>query len=157
MAVEIERKFLVKNHSYKEVSYKCVSIKQGFLNSNKNRVVRIRVSDDKGFITIKGKTSDNGLTRYEWEKEIDLKEANSLLNLCEKGIIIKNRYLVKFKDWIYEVDEFNGDNFGLVVAEVELKSEEEVFEKPEWLGKEVTGVPKYYNSELKNNSFKNWA
>ena len=107
MSVEIERKFLVKNNSYKAASYKCISITQGFLNSNKKRVVRIRIADDKGFITIKGKTSDNGLTRYEWEKEIDLKEANSLLNLCEKGIIIKNRYLVKFKDWIYEVDEFS--------------------------------------------------
>ena len=157
MSVEIERKFLVKNNSYKEVSYTCISIKQGFLNSDKNRVVRIRIADDKGFITIKGKTSDNGLTRYEWEKEIDFKEAISLLNLCEEGIIIKKRYLIKFKDWVYEVDEFNGDNLGLVVAEVELKSEDEVFEKPKWLGKEVTGVPKYYNSELKNNSFKNWA
>lgn len=157
MSLEIERKFLVKNDSYKKASYKCISITQGFLNSNKNRVVRIRIADNKGYITIKGLSSKNGTTRYEWEKEIELIEAKSLLNLCEKGVIIKKRYLINHNEWLYEVDEFDGDNKGLVIAEIELKNEKEIFEKPEWLGKEVTGVTKYYNSELKNNSFKNWA
>jgi CYTH domain-containing protein len=157
MSVEIERKFLVKNDSFKELSYRCISITQGFLNSDKNRVVRIRITDDKGFITIKGITSNDGTSRYEWEKEIELDEAKSLLNLCEKGVILKKRYLINHKEWVYEIDVFNGDNLGLVVAEVELKSKDEFFEKPDWLGIEVTGVTKYYNSELKNNPFKNWA
>ena len=157
MSVEIERKFLVKNLSFIKESFKCISIRQGFLNSDKNRVVRIRVANDKGYITIKGKSSKNGVTRYEWEKEIDLDEANSLLSLCEVGIIEKKRYLVKFKKWVYEIDVFNADNEGLIVAEIELKSEGESFDEPQWLGKEITGITKYYNSELKKNPFKNWA
>ncbi|MCF6278818.1 MAG: CYTH domain-containing protein [Flavobacteriaceae bacterium] len=157
MLLEIERKFLVKNNSYKEESFKCLSINQGFLNSNRNRVVRVRVVDDKGFITIKGKSNKKGTTRFEWEKEISLKEAKKLLKLCEKGVIKKTRYLVRVENHIYEVDVFKRKNKGLVVAEIELNSESELFLKPSWLGEEVTGEIKYYNSELSKNPFKNWA
>ncbi len=157
MSIEIERKFLVKNDLYKKESFKCAKIKQGFLNSNKNRVVRIRIIDSKGFITIKGISSKNGLTRFEWEKEIDCNEAKSLLYLCEKGVIEKNRYFVNYDSHIYEIDEFIGENEGLVVAEIELKTEDENFKKPSWLGQEVTGITKYYNSELSKKAFKNWT
>ena len=157
MSIEIERKFLVKNDSYKTESFKVLTIKQGFLNSNKNRVVRIRISDDKGFITIKGISSKDGTSRFEWEKEISLDEATNLLLLCEKTVIEKNRYLIKIKNHIYEVDEFLGSNKGLVIAEIELNSIDELFLKPTWLGKEVTGIPKYYNSEISKNPFKNWT
>ncbi len=157
MAIEIERKFLVLNDNYKTESYKSYNIKQGFLNSDKNRIVRVRITDNKGFITIKGLSSTNGLSRYEWEHEISLKDAESLLKLCEPGIIEKKRYLINFKKYLFEIDVFLGDNKGLVIAEVELKSESETFDHPSWLGKEVTGDIKYYNAELKNNPFKNWA
>lgn len=157
MLLEIERKFLVKNNSYKDESFKCLSIKQGFLNSNKNRVVRVRVVDDKGFITIKGKSNKKGTTRFEWEKEISMKDAKRLLKLCEKGIIKKKRYLVKIKNHTYEVDVFKNKNKGLIIAEVELGNATELFSKPSWLGEEVTGIVKYYNSELSKNPFKNWT
>jgi len=157
MSIEIERKFLVKNNSYKKESYKHLNIKQGFLNSNKNRVVRIRIIDNRGFITIKGISSDNGLSRYEWEKEITINDAQDLLSICEKGVIEKNRYLVKCSNHIFEVDEFIGENDGLIIAEVELKSEDEKFCKPKWLSKEVTGIAKYYNSELSKKPFKEWV
>ena len=157
MSIEIERKFLVKNSSFKEKGVKCLHIKQGFLNSDKNRVVRIRIVGDKGFITIKGKSSKNGLSRFEWEKEINLQEAESLFDLCEVGVIQKKRYLINHKSSLYEVDVFLGENDGLIIAEVELKSETELFSKPQWLGEEVTGIAKYYNSELSRNPFKNWA
>jgi len=157
MSLEIERKFLVKNDSYKKESFKYLSIKQGFLNSNKNRVVRVRVVDNKGFITIKGKSNKKGTIRFEWEKEISIKEAKQLLKLCEKGIVKKKRYLVRVENHIYEIDVFKRDNKGLVIAEVELNSEDETFVKPKWLGKEVTGIIKYYNSKLSKNPFKNWV
>ena len=157
MAIEIERKFLIKNDSYKPESFKKLSIKQGFLNSDKNRIVRIRVVDDKGFITVKGISSKDGTSRFEWEKEISSKDAESLLNLCEETIIEKNRYLVKSGIHTFEVDEFSGNNSGLIVAEVELISVNDEYLKPDWLGEEVTGIVKYYNSELSKNPFKNWA
>lgn len=157
MNLEIERKFLVLNDSYKTISKNSYLIKQGFLNSDKNRVVRVRITDDKSFLTIKGKSTDNGLSRYEWEKEINLSDAMSLLKLCEDGIIEKRRYLVPYKKHIFEIDEFFGENSGLVIAEVELESVNQDIEKPKWLGKEVTGDTKYYNTELKKNPFKNWA
>ncbi|PHR73255.1 MAG: adenylate cyclase [Lutibacter sp.] len=157
MQIEIERKFLVKDTSFKNKSFKCLSIKQGFLNSNKNRVVRIRIVDDKGFITIKGKSSKNGLSRFEWEKKIPMKEAKKLLKLCEKEVIKKSRYLVKVENHTFEVDIFKGGNKGLIIAEIELSHEKESFSKPDWLGKEVTGEAKYYNSELSKVPFKNWA
>lgn len=157
MSVEIERKFLVKNDSFKQESFQKKYIKQGFLNSDKNRVVRIRVSDDKAFITVKGKSNIEGTTRFEWEKEILKDEAEKLLLLCEPSLIEKTRYLVKKGKHIFEIDEFYGDNNGLIVAEIELSSENEKFDKPSWLGKEVTGVLKYYNSILSKDPFKNWA
>jgi adenylate cyclase len=156
MAVEIERKFLVKKHTFKQEAFQKNSIKQGFLNSDKNRVVRIRIKDKNAFITVKGKSNTSGTTRFEWEKEIDKDEAEKLLLLCESGLIDKTRYLVKKGKHIFEIDEFYGENQGLIVAEIELNSENEPFEKPHWLNKEVTGDLKYYNSVLSKNPFKNW-
>ena len=156
MNIEIERKFLVKNLNYKSESFEKKHIKQGYLNSDKNRTVRIRASDDTGFITIKGKSNKNGTSRFEWEKEIPITEAEELLLLCEPTIIEKTRYLIKVGYHTFEVDEFAGDNSGLVVAEVELNAEDEVFEKPNWLSKEVTGDLKYYNSSISKLPFINW-
>jgi len=153
MNLEIERKFLVKNNSYIKKSFKKTYIQQGFLNSDKHRVVRIRITDDTAFITIKGISNTSGTTRFEWEKEIDKKEALLLLDLCEERIIKKNRYYIKKNNHIFEVDEFLGDNKGLVIAEIELTNENEIFIKPSWLGKEVTGIKKYYNTAIsKKNS-----
>ncbi len=156
MSLEIERKFLVKNTDFKKESYKKQLIKQGFLNSDKNRIVRIRVSDDKAFITIKGKSNTSGTTRFEWEKEINKTEAENLLLLCEESIIEKIRFYIKKGIHTFEVDEFLGENKGLIIAEVELNSENEKFEKPSWLNKEVTGNVKYYNSNISKHPFKNW-
>jgi CYTH domain-containing protein len=156
MSLEIERKFLVKNNDFKKESYQKTTIKQGYLNSDKNRTVRIRVTDEKAFITIKGKSNSAGTTRFEWEKEIDKTEAEQLLLLCEPSIIDKTRFLVKNEHHIFEVDEFYGDNKGLIVAEIELVSENESFKKPNWLGKEVTGDLKYYNSSISKFPFKEW-
>ncbi len=156
MGVEIERKFLVKSSAFKKDSFQKIYIKQGFLNSDKERTVRIRVTGGKGFITVKGKSNKAGTTRFEWEKEISLSDTNKLLSLCESGIIEKYRYLVKHGHHQYEVDEFYGDNKGLIVAEVELSDAQEVFEKPHWLSKEVTGIAKYYNSKLSKFPYKNW-
>jgi adenylate cyclase len=156
MSLEIERKFLVKNEEFKKEAYQKKLLKQGYLNSDKNRTVRVRIADDRGFITIKGKSNSTGTTRFEWEKEIDTLEAEQLLLLCEPSIIDKTRFYVKSENHIFEVDEFYSDNQGLIVAEIELNSENEQFKKPYWLGKEVTGKIKYYNSSLSKNPFKNW-
>lgn len=156
MSLEIERKFLVKNEDFKTDAYQKKLLKQGYLNSDKNRTVRVRIADDKGFITLKGKSNSTGTTRFEWEKEIDLLEAEQLLLLCEPSVIDKTRFYVKSENHIFEVDEFYSDNQGLIVAEIELNSENEQFKKPSWLGKEVTGNIKYYNSSLSKNPFKNW-
>lgn len=156
MALEIERKFLVKDNSYKLECSNVFEIKQGFLNSNKNRVVRIRTINQIAYITIKGLSSNNGTTRYEWEKEIPYNEALELLQLCEEGIIEKKRYHVKSSNHIFEVDEFFGENKGLLIAEVELKTANEAFKKPNWLGKEVTGKTQYYNSELSKRPYSTW-
>lgn len=156
MAIEIERKFLVKSTDFKQQAFQKNYIKQGFLNSDKERVVRVRVKDNTGFLTIKGASNSNGTTRFEWEKEIDKNEANALFNLCEKGIIEKYRYLIKIDNHTFEVDEFLGNNNGLLVAEVELENENEHFTKPEWLGEEVTGIPKYYNSNLSKLPYNKW-
>ena len=156
MTFEIERKFLVISDQYKQEAYKKSYIKQGFLNSKKERVVRVRIKDDTGFLTIKGASNKSGTTRFEWEKEIDLKEAQDLFNLCEEGIIEKYRYLVKENNHIYEVDDFLGENRGLVIAEIELENENDQFSKPNWLGKEVTGSVKYYNSNLSKLPFSKW-
>ena len=153
---EIERKFLVVSEDFKKEAFKNFSIKQGFLNTDPERTVRLRITGDKAFITIKGKSSKNGLSRFEWEKEIDVKEAEALFELCEPGIIEKTRYLVKAGDFVFEIDEFYGENEGLKVAEIELNKETDSFEKPQWLGTEVTGEIKYYNSQLSKNPYKNW-
>ncbi|APG60725.1 CYTH domain-containing protein [Christiangramia salexigens] len=153
---EIERKFLVEGDTFKKEATKKLYFVQAYLNTDPDRTIRIRITDDNAFITIKGRSSSNGLSRYEWEKEIDVNEAKELLNLCEDGKIEKYRYLVPKGDHIFEVDEFHGDNEGLVLAEVELGSEEEDFEKPRWIKQEVTGNSAYYNSSLISNPFKNW-
>ncbi|ARV09814.1 adenylate cyclase [Winogradskyella sp. PC-19] len=154
---EIERKFLVKSEAFKDQAFNAYDIKQGFLNSAPERAVRIRLKKDKGILTIKGKSSEDGLSRFEWEKEIPKTEAEALLLLCEKGIIDKTRYEVKVGNHTFEVDEFYGDNQGLIIAEVELNSKTETFEKPDWLGKEVTGEIKYYNSNLSRLPFIDWT
>ena len=154
--VEIERKFLVKNEDFKAEFYQKNRITQGFLNTDPLRTVRIRIKDETAFLTVKGKNNEAGLSRFEWEKEIDKTEAEALLKLCEPGMIDKTRFLVKSASHIFEVDEFYGENEGLIVAEVELASETENFEKPKWLGQEVTRDPKYYNSQLSKNPYKSW-
>lgn len=153
---EIERKFLVVSEDFKNEAFKNSRIKQGFLNTHPGRTVRLRITGDKAFITIKGKSSKNGLSRFEWEKEIDIDEAEALFELCEPGIIEKIRYLVKAGDFVFEIDEFYGENEGLKVAEIELNKETDTFEKPQWLGREVTGEIKYYNSQLSKKPYKNW-
>ncbi|WMI66796.1 CYTH domain-containing protein [Aestuariibaculum sp. YM273] len=154
--IEIERKFLVTSESFKAEAFKETRIIQGFLNTDKARTVRVRLKGTQGFLTVKGPSSQDGLERFEWEKEISKTEAEALLKLCEEGVIDKTRYEVKVGAHVYEIDEFYGDNDGLVVAEVELETKEEDFEKPEWLGAEVTGDIKYYNSQLSKYPFKLW-
>lgn len=154
--IEIERKFLVLSDVYKSEAFKSTRIAQAFLNSDKNRTVRVRIKGDEGFLTIKGKSSEDGVSRFEWEKEISLSDAEALLPLCEEGHIDKIRYEVKMGDHVFEVDEFFGENTGLSVAEVELNHISEDFMKPEWLGEEVTGQLKYYNSQLSKHPYQNW-
>src|SRR5690554_1182488 len=154
--IEIERKFLVKNEAFKDEAFEQIYIKQGFLNSDKKRTVRIRITNSHGMLTVKGLSDDNGLSRFEWEKEISKTDAEALFKLCEEGIIEKTRYLVKKGNHTFEVDEFYGDNEGLIIAEIELNHTTEIFIKPEWLGKEVTGITKYYNSQLSKQPYKNW-
>lgn len=156
MALEIERKFLVVDDSYKQMAYSFSRIAQGYICSARGRTVRVRIRDGKGYLTIKGPAEEGGLSRYEWEKEISLVEAEELMKLCEPGMIDKTRYLVQSGNHTFEVDEFYGDNEGLVVAEVELKCENEPFEKLSFIGKEVTGDVKYYNSYLMKSPYKNW-
>lgn len=156
MTVEIERKFLVTSNDFKKQALKSYSIKQGFLNSHKERTVRVRLKKDSGYLTVKGKSSDDGLVRFEWETEITKEEAEQLLELCEVGIIDKTRHEVNFGSHTFEIDEFFGDNKGLVIAEVELQSTNEDFNKPNWLGKEVTGDVRYYNSQLSKQPYKDW-
>jgi adenylate cyclase len=154
--IEIERKFLVKSEEYKNSSFEKNEIAQGYLNSNPDRTVRVRIKGNQGYLTIKGKGNETGMSRLEWEKEIPVDEARTLMNICESGVITKIRYEIKFGNHVYEVDEFFGENEGLVIAEIELKSEDETFEKPDWLGEEVTNNEKYYNSYLSNYPYKNW-
>lgn len=156
MAQEIEKKFLVKSDAFKAQASKETRITQGYLSSIPERTVRVRVKGSKGFITIKGIGSASGASRYEWEKEIPVEEVEELLKICEPGVIDKTRYEVKAGPFKYEIDEFYGENQGLTVAEIELTSENDSFEKPEWLGEEVTGDVKYYNSMLMKNPFTKW-
>ena len=152
---EIERKFLVAGDFRGEVSG-ASHIVQGYLSSARGRTVRVRLRDDRGWITVKGPAQ--GLTRIEWEKEIPAEEARLLLSLCEPGIIDKTRHLVPSADGkhTWEVDEFHGDNAGLLVAEIELASEDDAFPRPAWLGEEVTGDRRYYNSSLTKCPYKDW-
>jgi adenylate cyclase len=154
--IEIERKFLVKNESFKAEAFTQNRITQGYLSSIPERTVRVRVKGDKAYLTIKGMTNETGMSRFEWEKEIPVDEAKSLLFLCEKGVIDKTRYEVKINQHVYEVDAFHGENNGLIIAEIELDSETEAFEKPNWLGQEVTNDKRYYNSNLSLNPYSNW-
>lgn len=155
MAQEIERKFLVKG-DFKPFAHKSTRIMQGYLSSVPGRTVRVRVKGDQGFITVKGIGNASGTSRYEWEKEIPVAEAQELLSICEPGMIDKTRFLVESGKHTFEVDEFYGNNLGLVIAEVELASEGEPFEKPAWLGEEVTGDVRYFNSMLMKNPYLQW-
>ena len=156
MFQEIERKFLVKG-DFKSHSHCCRRIVQGYMCSDSVRTVRVRIYGDKGYITVKGRNHVGELARFEWEKEISVHEAEALLELCEPGVIGKYRYLVQSEGHVFEVDEFYGDNEGLVVAEVELTSEDEAFMRPDWLGDEVTGDPRYYNSYLSVHPYNTWG
>lgn len=155
MGLEIERKFLIKEKLFNPTSKPAI-IKQGFLSDDPDRSVRIRITDNKGFITIKGRYDAAGLSRFEFEKEILHDEALDLLKLCKNIIIEKRRYNIKVVNHIFEVDIFQKENEGLMVAEVELDDIHENFDIPEWLGKEVTGDPKYYNLRLSEKPFKTW-
>jgi len=154
--IEIERKFLVLNDSYKQEAFVQKRIVQGYLSSVPERTVRVRIKGGQGYLTIKGKSNDAGTSRLEWEKEITVADAEQLLALCEKGAIDKIRHEVKAGSHTFEVDEFFGENAGLTVAEVELSDENEAFEKPHWLGKEVTGTERYYNAYLSRNPYNTW-
>jgi adenylate cyclase len=155
MATETERKFLVECDYRGDVT-ESSRIVQGYLSSVAERTVRVRIRGERGYLTIKGVGNDSGLSRYEWEREIPLAEAEELLPLCEPGLIDKTRHLVPVGDHVYEVDEFHGENAGLVVAEIELAGEAETFEKPAWLGREVTGEVAYYNAMLMRRPYSTW-
>ncbi|GEM54240.1 adenylate cyclase [Flavobacterium branchiophilum] len=154
--LEIERKFKVTSNDFKTAASTSNEIAQGYLNDHPDRTVRVRIKGAKAFLTIKGKSNAAGTTRFEWEKEIPVHEAQDLLLLCEKGVIQKKRYEVSIGQHVFEVDEFFGDNQGLIIAEIELTTENEVFEKPLWLGTEVTGDERYYNAYLSQNPFVMW-
>ena len=155
MATETERKFLVEGDYRADVT-ESSRIVQGYLSSVAERTVRVRIRSERGYLTVKGAGNDSGLSRYEWEREIPLAEAEELLALCEPGVIDKTRHLVPAGRHLYEVDEFHGDNAGLVVAEIELADETEAFEKPAWLGREVTGEVAYYNAMLMRRPYAGW-
>lgn len=152
---EIERKFLVVGE-YKSLAYNRTHIEQGYFATDQGKTVRIRIRDDKGFLTIKGPVRSNGLTRYEFETELPIDDAHELMKLCLPGRVNKDRWLVKSGKHIVEVDEFFDKNEGLVIAEIELESEDEPYEKPDFIGKEVTGDPRYYNKYLLTRPYKTW-
>ncbi|MBO5664618.1 MAG: CYTH domain-containing protein [Bacteroidaceae bacterium] len=154
--LEIERKFIVTSDSYKALAFSSDRIAQGYICREGGNSARVRVRGDKGYITIKGPSLDGGLSRFEWEKEIPVDEALELLKLCHDGIIDKTRHLVKCGAHTFEVDEFFGDNEGLTIAEVELGDANEEFEKPDFIGEEVTGDKRYYNSRLTRFPYKSW-
>ncbi len=155
--LEIERKFLVTG-PFKDKAYDATRIQQGYIASGRGRTVRVRVRGDRGYLTIKGPSNLAGLARFEWEREISLTDARELMGICEPGIIDKTRYLVKSPDGrhVWEVDEFYGENEGLVMAEIELNSEDESYAKPDFIGREVTGDRRFYNSHLRQNPYKLW-
>jgi len=156
MTIEIERKFLVKDN-FKNLAIRKYRIAQGFLSTVPERTVRIRISENRGFITVKGISDNEGVSRFEWEKEISKIEAENLLALCEKIIIEKVRYIIpSSNNLFFEVDEFLGENKGLIIAEIELPNANTFFKKPKWLGEEVTGQAKYYNAMLAKKPFNKW-
>ena len=155
MPREIERKFLVTGE-YKSQAFAHSRIVQGYICSARGRTVRVRLRDGRGYLTIKGASDAAGMSRYEWEKEISREEAEELMKLCEEGVIDKTRYLVRSGSHVFEVDEFYGDNEGLVMAEVELASEDEPFDRPAIIGREVTGDVRYYNSQLMKHPYREW-
>lgn len=155
--LEIERKFLVKSSDFKDQAFAQNKIAQGYLSSIPERTVRVRIKGTRGFLTIKGIGQLGGMSRFEWENEIPLEEAQELLKLCEKGKIEKTRFEIKSGNHVFEVDEFYGENEGLIMAEIELESETDTFEKPNWLGEEVTNDERYYNAYLSKHPFKDWT
>ena len=155
MNIETERKFLVLDDSYKAQAVESHRIRQGYIAHDMGRSVRVRILDDKGILTVKGPFIGVG-SRPEWEKEISLQEAEELFLICKPGSIDKTRWIVPAGERKFEVDEFHGENEGLVMAEIELESQDEAFERPSWLGEEVTGDPRFYNGYLARNPFKNW-
>jgi CYTH domain-containing protein len=154
--IEIERKFLVLSDDFIQEAFSKKRIVQAYLNSNPERSVRVRIKEDRAYLTIKGQGNATGTTRLEWETEIPVRDADKLLLICEEGVIDKIRYEIKVGRHVYEVDVFTGENEGLIIAEIELQSEDEAFEKPNWLGQEVTNDKRYYNAYLSKNPFKNW-
>ncbi len=154
--IEVERKFLVTSEDFKKGATSELHIQQGFLSTDPERTVRVRLQNGSGKITVKGISDRAGISRFEWEREISSDEASKLLKLCAGTIISKTRYCIPIGNHIYEVDVFEVVNSGLIVAEVELEDPDEPFEKPSWLGEEVTGDPKYYNAQLSINTFKQW-
>lgn len=154
--IEIERKFLVLSDDFIAEAFSKKRIVQGYISSHPDRTVRVRIKGDKGFITIKGKGNLSGTTRLEWEREIGLLEAETLLTLCESEMIEKIRHEIKVGNHVFEVDVFLGENEGLLMAEIELEDENESFEKPLWLGKEVTNDERFYNAYLSKNPFTKW-
>ena len=155
MAQEIERKFLVIG-DFKSQAFEQSRIVQGYISSARGRTVRVRIRNGRGYLTIKGASNESGTSRYEWEKELSLHEAEELMKLCEPGVIDKTRYLVRSGEHIFEVDEFYGENEGLIVAEGELNAEDEAFVKPSFIGQEVTGDVRYYNSQLMKKPYTTW-
>ena len=156
MNLEIERKFLVCDDRFKRQAVRAVRMRQGYIASDAGRTVRVRIAGDRGFLTVKGPSAD-GISRLEWEREIPLADAEELFVFCKEGVIDKTRYIVPTgggRRW--EVDEFYGDNDGLVVAEIELGRPDEPFDRPDWLGEEVTGDRRYYNSHLSKNPYHQW-
>lgn len=156
MGVEIERKYAVTGE-FKSLSTDCTRIVQGYLCSDGVRTIRVRIRGEKGYITIKGKSLHGGLARFEWEKEIPCKEAEQLLTLCDGAVIDKHRFLVPYAGHTFEIDEFHGDNEGLVIAEVELQSENEQVVLPPFVGREHTGESRYYNACLRKHPYKDWT
>ena len=155
MQIETERKFLVTDDSYKAQAVRSYSIRQGYIAHDSGRSVRVRIRDGQGILTVKGPHLSEA-SRPEWEKELTLQEAEELFLLCKPGTVEKTRWVVPAGERFFEVDEFHGENEGLVLAEIELGSEDEAFGKPSWLGTEVTGDKRYYNSYLARNPFKTW-
>lgn len=155
--IETERKFLVKDDSYKEAATEHIRMTQGYICNESGRTVRIRKAGRKGWLTIKGPSTDDGLSRFEWETALSEEDTDRLLKLCSTGLIDKVRHIVPYGGHRFEVDEFLGDNLGLTVAEIELQDPEEPFSRPEWLSEEVTGDRRYYNSMLASSPFSTWT